>query len=348
MITQADPELNLLLEWPADRDIRPRLLRAGAGTLAAHVVLVFLAILLATHGGSAIPSQTLIAASLRRQATHLVDPPQQLTQTAPNRAQVSKEVNLDSLLSEPRPARTTSRHSTFHPPAPVPVKAPKVLTPGLGAPPKLEASMQGPELPVQGVPNAPPPPQIQAQENPKLALENPGTGQGPRTLSANPRISELAPPKTSIDDAMHSVLHGSGQGGVVVGDLDQPPSLAETLNQSPAPGVNRSGLELLSDPKGVDFKPYLIRVLAAVRKNWFVIIPQSARMGRRGRVIIQFAIARDGSVPKLVIADPSGTEALDRAAVAGISASVPLPPLPAEYRGNQIRLQFSFQYNMPK
>ena len=100
------------------------------------------------------------------------------------------------------------------------------------------------------------------------------------------RRVKLAPPKSSVDDAMRSVLHGSGQGGVAVGDLDEPPSLAETLNQSPAPGVNRSGLELLSDPKGVDFKPYLIRVLAAVRKNWFVIIPESARMGRKRSIAL--------------------------------------------------------------
>jgi outer membrane biosynthesis protein TonB len=39
--------------------------------------------------------------------------------------------------------------------------------------------------------------------------------------------------------------------------------------------------------------------------------------------------------------------ALDRAAVAGISASNPFPPLPAEFRGEQIRLQFTFLYNVP-
>ena len=36
----------------------------------------------------------------------------------------------------------------------------------------------------------------------------------------------------------------------------------------------------------------------------------------------------------------------DRAAVAGISASVPFPPLPAEFKGSEVRLQFAFVYNM--
>ncbi len=69
-------------------------------------------------------------------------------------------------------------------------------------------------------------------------------------------------------------------------------------------------------------------------------------MGRRGRVLLQFIIDRGGAVPKLVIAMQSGTEAFDRAAVAGISASVPFPPLPPEFKGGEVRLQFSFTYNM--
>jgi TonB family protein len=97
---------------------------------------------------------------------------------------------------------------------------------------------------------------------------------------------------------------------------------------------------------GVDFKPYLTQILARVRKNWFAVIPESARLGSRGVVLLQFIIDRDGQVPKLVIAMPSGTEALDRAAVAGISASVPFPPLPVQFKGKEVRLQFSFKYNV--
>ena len=112
------------------------------------------------------------------------------------------------------------------------------------------------------------------------------------------------------------------------------------------PGKLGSSLELLSDPLGVDFTAYLIRVLAAVRRNWYAVIPESAKLGRGGKVVIQFAIARDGNVPKLVIALPSGADPLDRAAVAAISATNPFPPLPVEFKGSQIRLQCAFQYNV--
>ncbi|MBV9770807.1 MAG: energy transducer TonB [Bryobacterales bacterium] len=131
-----------------------------------------------------------------------------------------------------------------------------------------------------------------------------------------------------------------------MGDTEQSPDLPPSINLPPSPGHSGSSLELMSDPMGVDFKPYLIRILALVRQNWFAVIPESARLGNRGLVQLQFIIDRSGQVPKLVIATPSGSEALDRAAVAGISASVPFPPLPNDFKGQQIRLQFAFKYNV--
>ncbi len=67
----------------------------------------------------------------------------------------------------------------------------------------------------------------------------------------------------------------------------------------------------------------------------------------RGRTVVEFTINRDGSIPHLATADPSGSEPLDRAAVAGLSMSNPLPPLPADFKGFSVRLAFTFSYNMP-
>ncbi len=207
-------------------------------------------------------------------------------------------------------------------------------------PPKIEAAPAAlPPIAVTTPPVAPAPP---AQDKPKLAFEP----IGPATRATPNPNSQVPAPKTSVQDAVRAAVQ-SGGGGVTVGDIGDEPNTIPGINQTPAPGSVGSNLQLLSDPRGVDFKPYLIQVLAAVRRNWMAIIPESAHMGRRGRVLIQFSIDRQGSVPKLVIADASGTEAYDRAAVAGISASNPFPPLPAEYKGDQIRLQLAFSYNMP-
>lgn len=112
--------------------------------------------------------------------------------------------------------------------------------------------------------------------------------------------------------------------------------------------AQHSAVELKSDPEGADFKPYLQQILAIVRANWRRAMPESARMGLvHGRTVMEFVIDRDGNMPKIVIAEYSGTDALDRAAAAGLTMSNPLPPLPASFKGGQVRLAFTFAYNMP-
>ena len=55
---------------------------------------------------------------------------------------------------------------------------------------------------------------------------------------------------------------------------------------------------------------------------------------------------KDGFVPELGLVGSSGADPLDRAALAGIRASVPFPPLPQEFTGNHLVLQFMFLYNL--
>ena len=162
-----------------------------------------------------------------------------------------------------------------------------------------------PALPAVGAPKAPPPPQIQPVEQPKLAFETPGQN-GPSEKKGQ---AKLTPPKASVQDAIRDIARGGGQGGSIsVGDLDRPPDLPESIRIATITGHTGSSLELMSDPLGVDFKPYLMQILALVRKNWFAVIPESARLGNRGVAELQFIIDRNGDVPKLVIATPSGSE----------------------------------------
>jgi TonB family protein len=124
--------------------------------------------------------------------------------------------------------------------------------------------------------------------------------------------------------------------------------LGAGLNLPPSAGLPRSNLELRSDPLGVDFRPYMTQVLAAVRRNWFAVYPEAARLGQRGEVILEFAIAKQGLVTKVIFSTESGLKALDQSAVAAISASNPLPPLPTGFKGDRIVLRMTFMYNMPR
>jgi TonB family protein len=116
--------------------------------------------------------------------------------------------------------------------------------------------------------------------------------------------------------------------------------------QNLEPNFSTEGPIILSDTRGVDFGPYLSRIVYIVRRNWYSVIPESARLGEKGRVGIVFEILKDGSVPQLRLVASSGADPLDRAALAGIHASIPFPPLPDEFTGNHLVLQFIFLYNM--
>jgi TonB family protein len=121
-------------------------------------------------------------------------------------------------------------------------------------------------------------------------------------------------------------------------------------NRTPQhPGLNGSA-EILSDTMGVDFGPYMQRVIAATYRSWTPLIPESARppLSKEGKVGIEFIIAKDGSVKQMVLKFPSGDVALDRAAWGGITGASPYPPLPKEFKGPYLALRFGFYYNIPE
>ena len=345
----ASEDLHLLTEWGSPGD-HARQWRARAISLLAHVVLIAIVMLLPV-------GVTETSREVERRVTPLIEPLTELTQKAPNKGKINKEFNAAVIEPRPRiqipaglPSTTRPQAATPLPP-PFPPPGPKtpVPTPPLPEPPKIETKeLPNPELPQVAQVN---PPQIlpvekPPEEKPKLTLETPGA---PPPLTGGGGQGRLPIPDTSVSEAVRQVAGGVST-GLVIGDLGMsgPGGLGEGLNLPPSPGVQKSNLELLSDPQGVDFRPYLTRILTVVRQNWRAVMPEAARLGRRGRTAIQFAISRTGVVTKVVYVTRSGTDALDRAAVAGISMSNPFAPLPTEFKGDRIILQFNFAYNMPQ
>lgn len=352
-------DLDLILHLEHGELGRRRVWEGAAGSIMLHVVVI--AGLLSATAATVEDEEAGIALRYR-DSTSLVAPPPELLRQLGR----SRELTLEQLMARPgsgAPQLPPGPPRPFRPPpvaeaakreAP-PVEPPKIESlkramatpPGSALPPGLDA------------PAPAAPPQIQPQEGkPKLAFETPGPGtfssagsppQGGVGARPGGEPSGIQRPSSSVQQAIEEVARSGGVGkGLVIGDVELPGGVVEARNVPPAPGNAGSNIEMLSDPKGVDFRPYLIRVLSAVRRNWQAVIPQSAKLGRRGKVVIQFAIDRTGQVPKLVIAVPSGAEALDRAAVAGISASNPFPPLPPEFTGGEIRLQLNFLYNIKR
>ncbi len=111
-----------------------------------------------------------------------------------------------------------------------------------------------------------------------------------------------------------------------------------------ARGKQEGGVEILSDTKGVDFRPYLKVVVREVRENWYRLVPECAQM-MKGEVAIEFAIRTDGHVVDMRLVATSHAAVLDRSAWGSITGSNPFPPLPSEFNGPYLALRVRFAYN---
>lgn len=196
--------------------------------------------------------------------------------------------------------------------------------------PPQQAANQPPQKP------QPPAPKPQPKEEAKLQLQN---------VPVHPRgVPRIKMPATtsgqSIQQSLEAAVRNRNRGPV------QGPGNSTDEFQNANPNFSTSGPIILSDTRGVNFGPYLARVVYIVRQNWYAVIPESARLGEKGRVALVFEIVKDGSVPQLRLVASSGSPALDQAALASIKASNPFPPLPSEFTGKHLVLEFIYLYNL--
>jgi TonB family protein len=186
----------------------------------------------------------------------------------------------------------------------------------------------------QAAPAAAPKPQT--DQNQMAKLQPPPLGVRPN-FNTGPMAAGSA-----IEQAARAAIANRGGYGGDGGDYG--------LGQGRRPTEAIGPMDVLSDTMGVDFGPYLARVLHDVKQNWYMLIPEVARapLMKKGKVSIEFAILKDGSVAGMRLEGSSGDVALDRAAWGGITASNPFPPLPSQFGGQYLALRFHFYYNPDK
>jgi TonB family protein len=212
-----------------------------------------------------------------------------------------------------------------------------------------------PSAPVPKLNDAPPEPQPSAPASkieapkPTLKLETPDSPV-PQPQLVLPKNSASRSLQDTIRDAARNPNAG-GRSGAVIGPMPRPRSTpgGGGGGSQGAAGSYGNGYEILTPTEGVDFSDYMARVVAEVRRNWYAVMPESAMLGDRGRVVLQFKIMKNGVVPdgEPVRTGSSGKEPLDRAAISAIRSSTPFGPLPPAFSGPYIELRFYFLYNLP-
>ena len=316
-------ELHLLIGEMDDELTRYRWREAVWVSLVFHAVVVLALIFVPKW----IPKSAVIIPITQinnKDATFLLAPPDQ-QHVKPPKTDIASDKNRIAQSRTPVPNRDLLRKlMDANRPGPPAARAPQPA-------PSQQAAQQNPAEanPQQqaGAQNAPQAPQ-QPTETAQLHTPQPG-GQSPfktAPLGIQHQLDSLA--------ASHGTSHLTFGGDYGSSRLQ--------------PNTNMRGdVEILSDTMGVDFGPYLQRVLYTIKKNWYNLIPEVARppLMKKGKLIIQFAILKDGRVAGMVLQAPSGDTYLDRAAWGGITGSDPFDRLPGEFGGNYLALRIKFIYN---
>ncbi len=84
----------------------------------------------------------------------------------------------------------------------------------------------------------------------------------------------------------------------------------------------------------------------AVRKRWLLEIPDEAKAGVRGAVMLRFCILADGTIAHLEVVARKGPASFDEAALRAITTLSPLPPPPPFADGDGLRISYTFFYNV--
>ena len=220
---------------------------------------------------------------------------------------------LEHLRSmEPRPRPT--------PPAETPKIAPPTPAPAItsAAPPA-----PAPALPL---PNAPQP---TPRTTPPVVAEAP-TPQP----STKPNFNTNNSAENSINDAVRNAARNPGGGGYG----------ASGNGASP---LNMGGAEILSDTQGVNFNPYIRRLLADIYRNWLPLIPEEARppLSKQGETLVRFTILPDGRIGGMWLDGSTHDDAINRSAWGSITSEGQFPPLPSQFHGPNLELRIHYYVN---
>jgi TonB family protein len=289
-------------------------------SLVTHGILIGLLLLLPRWIGH---QPVLVPLKEKPQTTFLTLPDDQLKVKTPPKTDQLSDKNRIAQSRTPSQEMLRKLLDARRPGAPKPPSPP----------PGQQAMQQNPDTQA-----APPVPQTQpAQPQTTAKLEAPAPTPPQKSPFA------IASPGASVSGAIHAAASGhSGSrveyGGGEYGNVVHPRT------------ERREGMEILSDTMGVDFGSYMKRLHYTVQTHWDPLIPESALppVMKKGVVVIEFSITKNGRVEGMKLIASSGDVALDRAAWGAITDAIPLPNLPVQFAGDYLTIRARFYYNPDK
>ena len=324
-VTAVEMRLHLLTaDVPEEEDVVSSYRRREAAwiSLIAHAIIIAL-LILAPRWTFTRP---LIVPIQEKQNTTFIPLPDDLQKVKPPKTDIISDKNRIAQTRTPAVDKETLRKL-------IDARRPGPPKPSAPPPSGQEAMQQNPATmqAAAPVPEVQKPPQATAQL------------QAPAPAAPKKSPFAVASPGSAVSDAIHSVAAGHGAGTTEFGGGEYGSGLRPKVD-------TRGGLEILSDTMGVDFGPYMKRLKYTVEDHWEPLMPESAfpPISRKGVVVIEFSITRDGRVMGMKLISGSGDVSLDRAAWAAITSAIPLPNLPKDFAGDYLTIRGRFYYNPDK
>ena len=145
------------------------------------------------------------------------------------------------------------------------------------------------------------------------------------------------PVSSSTTYAPRPSLSPSAGGGA--GQLSRGSSAGGTGNiGNPGGGGGAPGIDALREP---DFGPYMRELQRRIKLNW-----DPPKGNESKTVILLFKIAKDGRLLSCRVHKSSGLPSSDQAALKAVELTAPFRPLPADFKGQSIDIQFTFDYRV--
>lgn len=258
--------------------------------------------------------------------------------------------------------------------APKPSPKPKQEQPVKKSEPQKQVQQPAPQKPVQKQETQPAAPKAKeiAKPNPPTAKPSIKPPLTPKPVEKPSSAFQVPVPSGGTKSGSYATgpISGSGTattggstGGPITGSgsgkYAPAPSLAPTGGGSPSgqklakgggggtgtpgnPGPGNPngapGIDTIREP---DFGPYMRELQRRIKMNW-----DPPKGNESKRVVLLFKIAKDGRLLSCSVYKSSGLPNADKAALDAVKLTAPFRPLPADYKGQSIDIQFTFDYNV--
>lgn len=160
-----------------------------------------------------------------------------------------------------------------------------------------------------------------------------GGSRGSGTYAPNPSLAPVG------NGSGSRIASGTGQGGTGArGTGSGYGGGSGSGGGTPGGGGGRPGIDAIREP---DFGPYMRELQRRIKMNW-----DPPKGNESKRVVLLFKIAKDGRLLSCSVFKSSGLQNADKAALNAVHLAAPFRPLPPEYKGSSIDIQFTFDYNV--